>query len=164
MSSYSGKNFFEVLGAFVPGYKGYREKEMRRETDRILRDAIVSRLQEKKTVVDDLIRDFAKQAKFDLLEDLESIKRRIDQVSDSIRHAPQGYSGFFDTVQVENEDLDKLYRHDLGLKDGVEAFAKAIADLPGAPDKAAACKSLLKALQDLGESARSRTEAITGVA
>ncbi len=52
MSSYGRKNFFEVLGAFVPGYKGYSEKEMRRESDRILRDAIVSRLQDKKTVVD----------------------------------------------------------------------------------------------------------------
>ena len=76
MSSYSRNNFFEVLGAFVPGYKGYRDKEMRRESDRILRDAIVSRLQEKKTVVDDLIRDFAKQAKFDLLEASSGVPRR----------------------------------------------------------------------------------------
>ena len=120
MSTYDRKNFFEVLGAFIPGYKGYSEKEMRRETDRILRDAIVTRLQEKKQLLDDMTKDFAKRKKFDFLDTLDSIRRRIDHVTDSIKHAPQGYSGFFDTVKVKAEDLDKLYRHDLGLKDMTE--------------------------------------------
>ena len=81
MSSYDRKNFFEVLGAFVPGYKGYSEKEMRRDTDQILRDAIVTRLQEKKRVLDDLTKDFAKRKKFDHLDTLDSIRRRIDSGS-----------------------------------------------------------------------------------
>ena len=164
MSSYDRKNFFEVLGAFVPGYKGYSEKEMRRDTDRFLREAIVTRLQEKKRILDDLTKDFAKRKKFDHLDSLDSIRRRIDHVSDSIRHAPQGYSGFFDTKQVKNEDLDKLYRHDLALKDGSDELAKAVADLSSAADTGKACEAVLATLQSLDEAVRRRSEVITEVA
>jgi len=37
MADYTGKNIFEKIGSFIPGYKGYSEKEGRRDTDKLLR-------------------------------------------------------------------------------------------------------------------------------
>lgn len=37
MSEYKGKNILEKIGAFIPGYKGYSEKEGRKDTDKLLR-------------------------------------------------------------------------------------------------------------------------------
>jgi len=164
VSDYDSRNVFETLGAFVPGYKGYAAKEMRRETDRILRHAIVGQLQDRKRVLDDLMRDCASSRRLEHLESLESVRRRIEQVADSIRYAVQGYSGFFDTVQVKNEDLDRLYRYDLGLRERTERFTKDLLELRGTSDIPAGCAKLLASLQELSELARKRDSAITETA
>ena len=44
MADYTGKNIFEKIGAFIPGYKGYSEKEGRRDTDKLLRLEIAKQL------------------------------------------------------------------------------------------------------------------------
>ena len=39
-----GQNVLERLMNALPGFKGYREKELRRDADRILRDHLAARL------------------------------------------------------------------------------------------------------------------------
>ena len=46
MAEYKGNNIFEKLGALIPGYKGYSEREGRRDTDKILRNHIAESLQQ----------------------------------------------------------------------------------------------------------------------
>jgi len=155
MSQFQG-GFLDTLGSFIPGYKGYKEKEARRDTDRLLRAAIVQRLTDRKALVDRLIADSSRQMKFDLLEPLELAKRRIEKVSDLVRTAPAGYSGKFDTLQIAESDLDKIYRHDLGIRDQVEKTAEQLGALGSAKDPAAAVDALLATLQLLEESVRGR--------
>jgi len=38
------KNVFDKIGSLIPGYKGYAEREGRRNCDKILRDSIVTQL------------------------------------------------------------------------------------------------------------------------
>ncbi len=163
MSSYEGKNFFEVLGAFVPGYKGYKEQQTRRDCDRVLRDAVVKRLLDRKPMVDQLMAGYARAMQFDQLHALESIKKKMEAISEQVKHAPRGYSGFFDTVQVKNEDLDRLYRHDMGLRDKVEEFTNLLGAMSGAKDVQAAAQQVLTTLQELSEIVRHRDQAITEV-
>ena len=159
MSSYDGKNFFEVLGAFCPGYKGYKEKEQRRDTDRVLRDAIVKRLMDKKSGVDAAMAELTRNKKFDLIEKLDSLNRKIQKITDQVKHAPRGYTGFFDTIQVKSDDLDRIYRYDLGLREKTEEVVKVLATLDGAGDLA----KIDKALQELQEVVQHRTDALTEV-
>jgi len=163
MSSYEGKNLFEVIGSLIPGYRGYKEKESRRDSDRVLRDAIVKRLMDRKPILDQIMAGCARAMQFNELHTFESIKRKMEMIAEQVKHAPQGYSGFFDTVQVKNEDLDRLYRQDLALRDKVEEFANLVGALAGAPDVAGACQQILTALQELSEVVRGRSQAITEV-
>ena len=163
MSSYEGKNLFEVIGSLIPGYKGYREKEGRRDSDRVLRDAIVKRLMDRKPIVDQIMAGCARAMQFSELHTFESIKRKMETIAAEVKNAPVGYSGFFDTVQVKNEDLDRLYRQDLGLRDKVEEFANLVGALQGSADLGGGCQLVLAALQEISELVRGRNQAITEV-
>ena len=58
----------EKLAAKIPGYKGYKEKEMRREADKLLREHIASRMRSVKSQLDSLSTDLIGVGKLDLLE------------------------------------------------------------------------------------------------
>ena len=47
----------ERIAAFIPGFRGYKEKEIRRESDRLIRNHLYLKLSTEKN---DLERDFAK--------------------------------------------------------------------------------------------------------
>ena len=155
--------FLDTLGSFIPGYRGYKDRETRRDTDRLLREAIVNRLGDRRTALDRCIADFSRQMKLDAMEPLELARRRLQKVTDQIRYAPGGYSGFFDTLQVAPEDLDRLYRHDLGLRDQVERLAELLGALPAAKDPAGTAEALLTALQQLEETVRGRDQALSEI-
>ena len=40
------KNVFDKIGSLIPGYKGYAERDGRRNCDKILRDSISAQLSE----------------------------------------------------------------------------------------------------------------------
>jgi hypothetical protein len=56
MGDYTGKNVFEKIGAFIPGYKGYSEKEGRKDTDKLLRLEIAKHLDRLKEIINNIIR------------------------------------------------------------------------------------------------------------
>jgi hypothetical protein len=113
--SESEKNLLERLADAIPGLKGYREKEARRDTDKRFREYLASRLDGAKKALDDLKRVRVNQGKLEELDDLERISQKLFKVSNSIRHASYGYSGFFDQVKIKEPELDRLYQYDLSL-------------------------------------------------
>lgn len=159
MSEFTG-NWVDKIGSIIPGYKGYKDKEMRRDTDRILRNAIVKLLSDKRPVLDRAIADLMKGGKLEHLERLNQIKRKLDNAGTQIRTAPQGYSGWFDTVQVKGEDLDRLYQFDLGLREKAAQIVGLVDGLAAAKDTAGACSATLAALQDLEDLIRQRDHVI----
>ncbi|MBI2930358.1 MAG: hypothetical protein HYY16_01795 [Planctomycetes bacterium] len=159
MSQYTG-NLFEKIGRFVPGYTGYAEKETRRDTDRILRGAIVKILSDRRPALDQAIAELIKSSRLDSIDRLSQIKRKLDNAAALVRTAPQGYSGFFDTVQVKTEDLDRLYRFDLDLREKATQVAGLIDGLKAAKDPAGAGGAVVSALGELEELVRQRDHII----
>ncbi len=98
----------------IPGFRGYMEKESRRDADQLLRDTISDRLQQTRlelaAVQHDLSRDIIMG-----IEYAEPIGRADNQLMglvSKIKDAPQGYAGFFDAVKVKEDDLARLYEFD----------------------------------------------------
>lgn len=162
MSEFTG-NWIDKIGSIIPGYRGYKDREMRRDTDRLLRNAVVKILADKRPVLDRVIADSAKGGRLEHLDHLNQIKRRVDNLATQIRTAPAGYSGFFDTVQVKAEDLDRLYQFDLGLRDKAAQVVGMLDGLGATKDTAGACAALLAALQELDELVRRRDHVIAEV-
>jgi len=163
MSDYTGKNIFEKIGAFIPGYKGYSEKEGRRDTDKLLRLEIAKHLDRMKETMNDVIRQQTDEKKMDFINDLDRIKRNLDIAANQVRFANHGESGFFDIVQVDTTDLDKLYQYDMGIKEESEQLALKIKSLQASENLKKDCSSIISSLAALSEKMTNRDKVITEV-
>lgn len=132
------RNLIETILRYVPGFRGYLEKEYRRQSDDLQRDWLADRLQRSKRAVDGLTRPLADAGQIDLLPQVDQVRGRLDRLIGRIRGAMQGYSGFFDLVRVDEALLDRVYEHDVALMQQVDALAGDIERLPGQPEKLAA--------------------------
>jgi hypothetical protein len=117
----------EGLIGKIPGYKGYKEKELRREADKLLRDTIANRMRTVKTQLDGLQKDLISAGKFDLIDEAGSSATQIQTFIDRVRTASYGYSGLFDATRIKEEDLDRVYEFDIALMGYVERIENAIA-------------------------------------
>lgn len=127
----SEKNFLEKIADAIPGLKGYREKEARRDTDKRLRDYIAGRIDGAKKGLEEVKGNLLSEGKLDELDDLDRISQKIFKVANLIRHASYGYSGFFDQVKIQEAELDRIYQYDLSLLADVEALENSFKENPG---------------------------------
>jgi hypothetical protein len=131
----SGQNALEQIANAVPGFRGYREKELRRDADRLQREHLASRLEECKKPLNDVAAAATRSGSLDLINDVEAARKRLDRVVARIRFADRGYAGFFDAVKVEEDTLARVYEFDLALVGEVASVVEAAP--PSAADPAA---------------------------
>ena len=116
----------EKIAAFVPGFRGYKEKELRRESDRLIRNHLYLKLSLEKTDLREIEQKLADRRYFDVLTDMDRLLAKMDRVVEKINHASYGYSGFFDAVKVREDNLDHMIDFDSKLIDGVNALTAEI--------------------------------------
>ncbi len=162
----SGKNKFQQLIEKIPGIKGYKAKEDRRDTDKIVRETISKRFDEQWSRISTIQRDLIKKGDLGAVSDLESAAIKIRQFADRIKTASYGYAGLLDAVKVDEAALDQLYDYDLYLfklsdsvSAAVDSVETAVAD--GA-DAGQAISDLTKVAQDAVTAFNRRNEVITG--
>lgn len=120
------KELLEKLVSWIPGYAGYAARESRRESDAAVRRAVADRLGDARRACDRLMAQATQRMRFDALEPLETVKRRIERLADSVRHAPAGYSALFDANEIDAAVLDRLVAHDGTLRDLAEALVREL--------------------------------------
>jgi len=99
----------EKIEVLIPGFRGYKQKELRREDDKLLRTRICEELENIKKdfeYMEDGIENI------DELRECEDVIQQIQKLIDKIEHADYGYAGFFDRVHIDEEELDKIYEYD----------------------------------------------------
>ena len=119
------KNWFERLAERIPGYREYKEKELRREADKIERLYVGERLDSCRKKLEELQLELTRRGSLDLLDVVDITLRKLRKVRDRVQFADYGYSGLFDATKVGQEKLDELYQFDRQL----EAEAGGIDDL-----------------------------------
>ncbi|MEM2874854.1 MAG: hypothetical protein QW567_02360 [Candidatus Hadarchaeales archaeon] len=165
----SEKALLERISLAIPGFRGYKQKEMRREADRLIRDHIYRKLSSAKSDLREVLRQLAANRITGIMAELDRVIAKLDRVAELIHHAPHGYAGFFNAVKVDEEDLERMMEFDLKMVDGtneIEAMARGL--------KEEAVKKNFEAIGDgIGELERKvdgleglfsgRTEVIMGV-
>ncbi len=116
----------EKLTAKIPGYKGYKEKELRREADKLLREHIANQMRTVKKELNALQQDLVSAGKYDLMDEAESAATQLQTFIDRIRTATYGYGGLFDAVRIKEDDLDKVYQFDESLVEYAERIEGAV--------------------------------------
>lgn len=123
------RNSLESLLRKIPGFKGYAEREDRRDSDHLTRQWMADRLQQSKRGVDDAMRKLTDAGQLDALAPFERLRSRLDGLILKLRAAVRGYSGFFDFVQVGEDTLDQIYQFDQSLVSDAQALAESLEQL-----------------------------------
>lgn len=125
----------EKIASYIPGYRGYKQKEIRREADKLLRDFMVKRLETARSNLKTVLRETADSDAVGLFRGLNRVSAILDRVINKIEHADYGYSGFFDLIKVREEELDRLMDYDyriLATCEEVLKIAREAGDVAGA--------------------------------
>jgi hypothetical protein len=146
----------ERLVAGIPGYKGYKEKELRREADKLLREHLARKFEEQRKRLTEIQRKLIGLGKLELIDDLEEAVMKLQTLIDRIRTATYGYAGFFDAIKIKEEQLDALYDFDKALLEDVDKVKDEIDNLSSA---IAAGEGLSEAIAELTAIVRAADEA-----
>ncbi len=157
---------FEAILHKIPGFRGYLDKENRRESDALQREWLADRLQRSKRALDDRTRTVADQGQIALLPQYDRLRGRIDKVIGRIRGAMAGYSGVFDLVRVDEAVLDRVYERDVILMERVENVATNVEKLKtatGETDAAALIQSATAELDEIESAWDNRDDLLKGL-
>jgi hypothetical protein len=154
--------------SWIPGYKGYKEKEMRRAVDKQVRDALAKKLDARARTLTNLQQKLLASGGILWMDDIERLVARLRTVRDRIKTASYGYAPFFDVTKVKEDDLDRMIQFDQELGEQMSAVDAAIAGVEvaikaneGIGDEIEAADETLVAL---GETFSRREAVIKGAA
>lgn len=137
----------EKLIGRIPGYKGYKEKEMRRESDKLLRETIAVHMGQQRQRMDDLQKKLIAAGRFEYLDEMENAATKLQTFIDRVSKAAYGYAGLFDAIRVREEELDRLYDFDNQLLSYVERLSAALdsveTSIPGGEGLAEALRQVV---------------------
>jgi len=159
----------ERILAEIPGFRGYKEKELRRESDKLLRNHLYQKLSEAKSDLKDVFQKLSDRRLFEFLTDMDRLMAKFDRVAEKVNHASYGYAGFFDIAKIEEENLDRMIDFDNQLIDDVEnivnevdAFKSEVMkqDVKKTKDR---IQHLAETLETFEETFDKREEVISGV-
>jgi hypothetical protein len=111
-------NIFQKIGTLIPGYKGYQEREGRRECDRLLREEISDGLMR----IEKKINGLFDEADLDAISNIELVRKKINNLKDLMKYASYGESPFFSDSVIKEDELDVIYQMDLDVMDIVKSI------------------------------------------
>jgi hypothetical protein len=157
---------FKKLASHIPGFSGYVERQTRRDADKLVRDTVARRFEEQWKRVSQLQSDLVSNGMIAYVDDMEKAALKLRTFIDKITTAPRGYSGLFDAVKINEEELESIYKFDAAFFDLAEQVARAvdnveqtISDETGLP---AAIRNLTSLARLAVETYEKRSEAVTG--
>jgi hypothetical protein len=125
---------FVKLLAKIPGFKGYMEKESRRDADKLVRDTIAGRFMAQLDRLSEIQSELIPSGGFEFLDEVEQAAVKLRTFIDRVKTAPRGYAGLFDAVQVKEDQLEQLYNFDFQLLGEVDNLARVIDGCQAAMD------------------------------
>ena len=120
-----GRTGLEKLTDFIPGWKGYQERQTSRNADQLLRQTLADKLAMQRRRLDTAQKDLISHGKLDLLDDIGSAVTQLQTFMDRVRLASYGYSGLFDAAKVNEAELEQMYNFDKALIEYVERLDAA---------------------------------------
>ncbi len=158
-----GKDLVGKIRNFVAGFLGYVDRENRREADKLVRETVAMRYEEQWARVSEIQRQLVSEGSLEWVDDLEAASIKLRTFVDRVKGAAYGYAGFFDTVRINEAELDKLYSYDNMLLEGVGKVSSAIDNVTasiGTDGLPAAVRNLVTLSQEAIDTYNRREEAM----
>lgn len=153
---------------FFPGYRGYKEKEVLRETDKLVRDTVARHMKDISMNLREVYREAVNN--LGLLPEvklLEKLSMRCDMLSEKIKHLEYGYTPIGYVVKVDEEKLEKMISFDASLIDLINDMKNTIDTLRtqvySKNIEASLIRKLEESLNNLEKALNMRREVLMGL-
>jgi len=157
---------FKKLVSFIPGFKGYIERQNRRDADKVLRDTVARRFEDQWRRTSQLQSDLVSNGQIAFVDDLEKAAIKLRTFIDKISTAPRGYSGLFDAVKINEEELESIYQFDAAFFDLAEQVGRALDNVEASLGDPAALPASIRNVTTLARQAvetyNRRSEVVIG--
>ncbi len=118
----------------IPGYRGYRSLEDRRDDDRRVRDAIAGALGNTTESLTRLSARLAEERKLQQISGIERLVGNTRHLADRVRTASYGYGGLFSQQPVGAIALDQLKQFDVAFQNEIAALDDIAGRLASSPE------------------------------
>lgn len=163
-----GKRALEALEAAIPGFAGYKEKELRREADKLLRGRLAKELRGVDGRIDAVYEDMVDSKMTAHYSAMNAITALMDKIIGKVETADYGYAGFFSAIKVKENALDAVYEFDrvlfadvLKMEEKTEELKIEVADETG--DVGKTVKELRAAVMDFDKKFDKRKDVMLGL-
>ena len=157
---------FKKLASFIPGFKGYIERQNRRDADKVLRDTVARRFEDQWRRASQLQSDLVSNGQISFVDDMEKAAIKLRTFIDKISTAPRGYSGLFDAVKINEEELESIYQFDAAFFDLAEQVGRGLDNVEASLGDPAALPAAIRNVTTLARQAvetyNRRSEAVIG--
>ena len=157
---------FKSLASHVPGFKGYVERQNRRDADKLLRDTVTRRFDEQWKRASQLQVDMVSQGMIAYVDDMERAALQLRTFIDKMSTAPRGYSGLFDAVKINEKELEAIYQYDAAFFDLAEQVGRALDNVEASLAEEAALPAAIRNVTSIArmavETYNRRSEVVVG--
>jgi hypothetical protein len=120
---------FEKVGALIPGYRGYAERDGRRQCDKILRESVVRAISACEAAVQNRIATELKNRQKEILIGLEETRKKLNTLSTNVKYAAYGESSFFSNSQIKEAELEIIFMKDINLMEKAETLRSNVSKM-----------------------------------
>ncbi len=139
------RTLVERICMYVPFYRGYKQKELRRDEDRAIREVVAKVLEACKNDLANAAR--ATVGDLNAMRDMERIRSKVDRYCTDVKKAVNGYSGVHATFKILESELDKVIAWDAQLIDDVEMLKQQTENLLANIDNNLPIKSEMRTIE-----------------
>ncbi len=137
-------NFLEKAIRIIPGYKGYKGKEERRDNDALFRAMLATRIDGLLVIATSGLANLKGPDALNAAGGFDRLTKKLELAADKVRFAARGYRGWFDMHKVQENELDKLYEFDCALTEEVEKMQVDFEALGSAVESGTGVKETLE--------------------
>lgn len=154
------------LMKLVPGYRGYKKKEERRETDRVVRDKSIRLLKASEDNIVNALESAVNAGNENLMQLLERARGEIHNYITKIKTAEYGYAPGWNVVAVQEKLLEAMIACDSEIILMAQDLSEYTADLSSRAfsneDITDQIKEVLKKMSEFREKYQERVDIISG--
>lgn len=140
-------SIWEKLELVVPGFHGYKKKELLREDDRLIRGKAAELLAGARRELERALQRCA-MVNCPQLAAIDGLRKKLVTLEGKVKHAEAGYAGYFDRIKVKEKELERLIEYDGRMISLAEEIKNLAGSLNGAVTDPARLGSAVLELDD----------------
>jgi uncharacterized coiled-coil DUF342 family protein len=118
------RSLFERIAMYIPFYRGYRARNLRRDVDREVRMAVSKMIKNTKVELENVHREIVETGDMALARKMERIRNKVDTYNTKVEKAVNGYSGIWASVKKEEQELDAVVEFDAKVLESADDLRK----------------------------------------